>query len=224
VTLPQLNRAPIDVDGAPAPSQNGAGLVFRETMTGWFATGMHDPVAGAQAGRARGTALRVRATMQIPDLPAFERDTEHSGIIGGHVDFGAIGQNMRTSRGELCLFSPDDGGGRQMRYSLAFHHDGESYFLSGWKHLSGESLTRAWWENTAVYARLHRGFDTRCPVLAAGILRVDVLSLFGALSTLRGTGGSRMERLSAPFRFGKFYAGELWASYIGSRARPERAD
>jgi len=190
-------------------------------MVGWFATGMHDPVNGARTGQARGTALRIRAMVQIPDLPEFEHAEEHAAVIDGTVDFSAIGMAMRITRGDFRLFSPDDGGGKQMQYSLTFHHDGESYFLSGRKHLSGASLTRAWWENTAVYARLHRGVDARCPVLGAGILRVDVLALFGALSTLRGTGGSRIERLSAPFRFGKFYAGELWASYMGARPRAD---
>ena len=190
-------------------------------MVGWFATGAHDPVIGARLGEVRGTALRVRATVQIPDLPTFERDDEHAGSISGTVDFAAIGNGMRATRGELHLFSPDDDGGKQMVYGLTFHHDGESYHLSGRKRLTGFSLARAWWENTAVYATLHRGPEARCPVLAAGILRVDVLALFGVLSTLRGTGGSAIERLSAPFRFGRFYAGELWDSYVGHKHRAD---
>ena len=193
-------------------------------MIGWFATGVLDPVAGAKAGEARGTALRVRAAVEIPDLSVFERDDEHAGVISGAVDFSPLGRDMRVTRGDFHLFSPDDGGGKQMVYSVGFHHDGESFFLSGRKHLSGESLARAWWENTAVYARLHRGLDERCPVLAAGILRVDVFALFGMLSTIRGTGDSTMARLSAPFRFGKFYAHELWDSYMTNRPRVHRAD
>lgn len=221
MTLPQLSQPAIEPVDTQAPTQPGPGLAFRETMVGWFATGVHDPVIGARLGEVRGTALRVRASVQIPDLPTFERDDAHAGMITGTVDFGAIGKGMPASRGALHLFSPDDGGGKQMVYALTFHHDGQSYCLSGRKHLTGFSLARAWWENTAVYATLHRGTDARCPVLAAGILRVDVLALFGMLTTLRGTGGSRMERLSAPFRFGKFYAGELWDSYVNHKQRAD---
>ena len=205
---------------APAPPARGStahsGVRFRETMAGWFALGVADPAEGARQGRVRGTRLRMRAAISIPDLDAFLADREHGGAIAGEVDFAPLGTGLRAERGDFRLFAPDgadDSGRRLMVYELTVAHDGGALHLAGRKLVRGGNPLRMWPETTTLYTTLHRdGIPTP---IGAGILTLGALDFLAILPTLEVPGVARAgTRLATLARFGRFFVGELWNSYV----------
>ncbi len=68
------------------------GLRFSEVMTGMITMGITDPVKGYQNDAA--IAMRLHATVTLPNLPAFIKDPNHKGqwratgsipVLGGDV-------------------------------------------------------------------------------------------------------------------------------------------
>ena len=214
---------------APAPPTRGsaahAGVTFRETMAGWFALGVTDPAEGARRGREQGTRLRMRVAISIPDLDTFLADREHAGAIAGSVDFAPLGNGLRADHGDFRLFAPDDAdaaGGRLMVYGLTFAHDGGALHLAGRKLVRGGNPLRMWPETTTLYTTLHRDGIGVGPAVGAGILTLGALDFLGILPTLEVPGVARAGvRVATLARFGRFFVGELWNSYVrGHRLEP----
>lgn len=197
------------------------GIAFRETMAGPFALGETDPRRGAEKGRAAGTRLVMHAAIAIPDLAAFRADPEHTGEIIGHIDYPPLGMALPASHGVFKLFAPSgEPGQTYMVYELGFEHQGRSYYLAGKKHVGTGSIFRMWNETTTLYARLHEGSDASGKVVGAGVLSLGVGALFRLLSTLHATNAAGPgERLRTVGGFGRFFAGELWDTYVSRRSR-----
>jgi cholesterol oxidase len=197
----------------------GRGLAFRETMSGWFALDATDPAAGARDGRARRTALRMRANIRIPNLAAFVNDRGHLGTISGSIDFPPLGRDLVAPQGEFRLFAPPAGGdaGKRMVYVLEFTHQGEPHRLAGEKVVNGGRPLLMWPETTTLYTRLERGSGARKKVVGAGVLHISVGGMLSMLFTLRATGPTAAARFAALVRFGGFFGAELWDSYVAPR-------
>ena len=103
-----------------------------------------------------------------------------------------------------------------MVYELAFLHDGRQYYLAGRKEVQHDPIVDIWRDTTTLYTQLHEGPDKSAPVVGAGILHIqpgDLIKLIGALHTTHAD--SMSERAQAMLRFGRFFAGELWDTYVG---------
>ena len=200
-------------------SSTSAGLVFSETMSGPFALGETDPALGAVAGRRARTPLTMRVTITIADVAAFAHDVSHAAQLGGVVKCAPLGQPLRGEHGVMRLFAPNDARtSRVMYYGLPATHHGRARYLVGVKHVDGRSLFRMWRETTTLYTRLHDGADETAPVIGAGILRLGPLDLLRTLPTMRPTPPAGAMRGAATLaRFGEFFAGQLWDSYIVHR-------
>jgi hypothetical protein len=190
-----------------------AGLTFRETMRGPFALGETDPVRGRTAGRKARTSLALHVTITIADVAAFAAEPLHAAQLGGHVDFAALSARMNATSGVVRLFAPreDRGSSRVMYYGLRVAHEGRDLFVAGVKHVDGRSLLHMWPETTTLYTRLHDGPSEEAPVIGAGVLRLTPLALLRTLPTMRPT------RAAGLTRFGEFFVGQLWDSYITHR-------
>lgn len=201
-------------------SSTSAGLVFSETMRGPFALGETDPALGAAAGRRARTRLTMRVTITIADVAAFTRDGSHTTQLGGVARFAPLGQPLRSEHGVMRLFAPNDAGtSRVMYYGLPVTHRGRPRYLIGMKHVDGRSLFGMWRETTTLYTRLHDGADESAPVIGAGILRLGPFDLLRTLPTMRPTPPAGTMRGAATLaRFGEFFVGQLWDSYIVHRS------
>lgn len=191
-------------------------VTFRETMTGAFALGEADPIAGAEAGARLGTALALHASVRIDDIDAFVRDPTHTGSLAGSVDFPPFGIGLEGSAGVFNLFRPtEDPEATHMRYELAFRHDGKDYYLRGWKTVRDDPGFDLWSDTTTLHVTLHEGRDATGPVVGAGVLRLGVKDLAALLSTLDvPNAANSREKLEAIVKFGRFFAGKLWDGYV----------
>jgi predicted acylesterase/phospholipase RssA len=194
----------------------GPGVAFRETMVGGFAMGETDPVLGEAAGNERGTTMALHCAIDIRDLDRFVADPRHGGSLVGHVGFAPLGADLPGGRGVFNLFAPASGAARKlMVYELPFAAGGRRYYLAGHKAVADGPVRALWPATTTLYARLHEGPDANGPVVGAGVLHIVPSALLRLGASLRATdASSTLAAGGALLKFGRFFAGELWDSYV----------
>ena len=89
---------------------------------------------------------------------------------------------------------------------------GQPFTLDGWKEIHDDPGPDGWSDTTTLYAKLHRG-EVGGEVVAAGILRVDMLDFVKLIASFRVEGPTVGDRTGALARFGAFYLGKLWDVY-----------
>jgi len=193
------------------------GVAFREKMAGGFLLGETDPQSGADRGHAGGDALAMHATITIDDLNDFLAVPEHPGGLQGTIDYLPLGATgIASTSGLFNLFSPSgDPTTKYMVYELGFRLDAKSYYLAGKKEVKQGPITDMWKATTTLYTQLHLGTDKTGPVVGAGILTLGVLGLIAMVSTMHATNAQSLEQgVAAVARFGRFFLGELWDTYV----------
>ena len=191
----------------------GAGLSFRETMSGHIAFGETDPKSAVRSHAA--VPIALIATINIRDIDAFVREPEHRGEMAAHLYCPRLGGILPATRTNFQLFSPTGDAARtEMVYETGFRREGRHYFFSGRKSVVRGTPLRLWRDTTTLFVRVHRGEDRGAPVVAAGVLRLGVFDLLALLATVhsRDAPGARA-RIATVARFAAFFAAQLWATY-----------
>lgn len=198
---------------------NTLGFTFSEVMSGPVALGATDPAAGEAAGRAAGSTLTMHATIQIQDLDNFMSNAQHPGSISGRIDFPPLGLNMPSTSGVFKLFSPtSDPTMKYMVYELGFDAGGKSYYMAGHKDVKQASLLDMWQATTTLYTLLHAGTDSTGPVAGAGVISLSMRDLLAMIPTMKPLNAtSAQQAAEAEAKFGKFFFGELWDTYIARK-------
>lgn len=206
---------PLTPDTTRMPAET-LGFTFREMMEGSFALGSTDPAAGAKAGDKAGTKLTMRATISIHDLDRFLGESAHPGSIVGQVDFAPLGMAMPSTKGVFNLFRPAaEPGMKYMVYELGFESGGKPYYMAGKKHVREHSLLELWKDTTTLYTLLHEGTDASGPVVGAGIISLSMPELLKMIPTMHALNARNpKEEIEAASRFGRFFLGELYDTYI----------
>ena len=192
------------------------GISFREVMSGGFALGATEPEDGQRRGQAEGSEMTMHAAIDIQDLDRFIADPSHLGGLAGSLDFTPFGNGLQATTGVFNLFSPtNDPKLKLMVYEMGFQHGGKSYYLAGQKNVREDPVTDLWKATTTLYSHLHEGTDKSGPVVGAGILTLGVKELIQLMSTMRAPGASDFtEKSEAMAKFGRFFLGELWDTYV----------
>jgi predicted patatin/cPLA2 family phospholipase len=194
----------------------GHGINFREAMTGRLTFGATDPDAGYDDAAA--IPFTLNASIDVRDVDAFVADPTHTGELTGHLYAPRAGFVLPGTGGVFRLFSPTpDPDETLMVYEIGYRRDGKSYWFAGRKRVRVGWPWKAWHETTTLYVTLHEG-DAEGPIVAAGILRLDLFDLFALLGTFHATGCERpTQRWSAILKFAAFFMRELWRTYIIQR-------
>ena len=192
------------------------GIRFREVMAGGFALGATDPREGERQGERAGTVLTMRATPIIRDLERFIADPAHAGEMVGSIGFPPLGEDLLAKSGAFNLFSP---AGRpdvkEMIYELGFEAGGKSYYLAGKKEVKDDPGFDLWKDTTTLFTRLHEGGDASGAVVGAGVLHLKPAELLKLVGTVSPTDAcAPAERTRLILRFGRFFLGNLWDSYV----------
>lgn len=191
-------------------------LTFKETMSGYFTLGVTDPAEGAKVGKQNNTQLAMHAKVSLDDLDRFLSDPNHLGSLTGTVDFPPFGTGIAANSGVFNLFKPtNDPDMTYMVYELAFQHQGQDYYLAGHKNVKDDPGFDLWSDTTTLYTCLHQGKDKHGPIVGAGILTLGVKQLADLISTIKVPGATSLaEKAHAIEKFGAFFAGKLWDSYV----------
>ena len=192
------------------------GIMFREQMSGAFSLGQVDPETGASSGHASNTTLAMRGTVSIDDLEQFIADPNHAGRLTGEIDFAPLGLGLPAKTGIFNLFSPSgDSHTKYMVYELGFSAGGSDYYLAGKKLVKDDPLAEMWSETTSLFTVLHEGPDSTGRVVGAGILHLSLLGLLRMIPTMTVLNAASLsEKTTALGKFGRFFAGQLYDSYV----------
>jgi hypothetical protein len=185
-------------------------------MTGGFALGEVEPTRGEHTGRRAATRLELETQVTIDDVDRFVRDPQHRGVLEGRIRFTPLGPDVVVDGGSVHLFphraSHEP---RVMAYTLNLRAGVREFHLAGYKHLGGRSVLHGWRETTTLFCRLHEGPDAGGAVAGAGILRITAVGFAKQLTSFRTLGATSFgDHLRARWTFIRFFAGELWDTYL----------
>jgi len=108
-------------------------------------------------------------------------------------------------------------------YEIVYRRDGKAYYFAGRKRVRVGGPWRAWGETTTLYVTLHEG-DATGPIVAAGILRLNLFDLFALMGAFHATGcETAWQRWRAIGRFAAFFTRELWRTYMLRRPLSSKA-
>ena len=197
-------------------------LSFTETMKGYVANGETNPESGYRQGRQERSELTVHLTITIDDVERFIDEPDHAATTSGWIEWAALGGRQNVDQGLFNLFvdSGPDYDRKQMLYRLFFKDDEQRPLtLSGVKQIDDDRGLEVWHDTTTLYTTILSGHlmadaEANAQILAAGIIRIQVLDFLHQLTTFRtdcGTG--EISRTSALARFGAFFLGSLWDVY-----------
>jgi cholesterol oxidase len=198
------------------------GVEFTEEMKGHVAPGVlgdseDDFRAGATQGRQAGAALQVWLWIFIDDLDVFVNDRAHQAPVKGYIDYAPIGGKRTIERGYFNLFLVDRAAHtKRMRYSLqCTSSDGQSYLLDGYKEVRDDRGWDAWADNTTLFTTVHQGKTPHDPVFSRGIIHVKLWDFTEQLASFRVHNAPTLAATTrALSRFGAFFFGELWDTYV----------
>ncbi|WP_428352928.1 patatin-like phospholipase family protein [Methyloprofundus sp.] len=192
------------------------GIQFKETMAGGFSLDATEPNLGCDQGKRAGTELSMHAQIDIDDIDKFVAESEHPASLIGTIDYSPMGTGIVANSGIFNLFYPTDNPKlKLMVYELGFEFEGEAYYLAGKKEVRDESILDLWPGTTTLYTQLHKGTDKSGPVVGAGILTLGVTDLLNLVSTIEVLhADSSTDKVKTIAKFGKFFMGELWDSYV----------
>ena len=191
-------------------------FVFDETMSGFAALGVTDPVAGEVAGRDGKTPIQFTVQARMADFQDFLEDERHMGVLTGTVTWEPLGGTFPITDGEIHMFDLDpDNGERRMMYAFGFQAtNGQAYYLHGQKHLRADE-TNVLWDITHLYTTIHQGIDASAPVVGAGILQFLLKDSGSLASSMRVEGeATALQRLAAPAAFLSLAMGSIRDEYL----------
>jgi cholesterol oxidase len=190
------------------------GITFDEVMSGGFALGQTDTATGAAIGAK--DILVMHGTVTIDDIDAFIADPNHFGRLDVVMDWPSFGTGLPAPGGIFNLFSPTgDPALKLMVYEWGVKHEGQDYYFAGQKNVQVHPVLEVWHDTTTLHTQLHQGKDKTGPVVGAGIISLsfeELLKMGGRFKPIHSP--STEVGLAAVSKFGKFFMGELWDTYV----------
>jgi hypothetical protein len=216
----EANRAESTEEDRPKLTVARPGLRFNEVMTGMITMGVTEPAKGYQDDAA--IAMRLEATVTIPNLPGFIKDPIHKGqwraagsipVLGGDIigkgegDFGLFRRAIREKKGV-----------RELVYDTDFSVGDQQYRLRGRKYVEPSPPWRVWPATTTLYVQLFPvGGGTGEP-LGAGVLQITLWGLIKQLLTIQVLGNYGFsKRCFQKLSFYRFFGKSLVNTYIKGR-------
>ncbi|QQR45900.1 GMC family oxidoreductase [Myxococcus xanthus] len=218
-----VDYSPVPEAPGPRPTQPLA-VQFTETMYGYISAGADEDFLRAGDPARRDTSpFRFIVTVDSRDLEETLAHPLHPMQLSGCVVAPVLSSRpMTVEQGVLHLMTHEGArpGGRRMRYQLPLvSESGERFFVDGYKDVHDDDGPDLWVDTTRLLVSIFRGEDASGHCIFRGYLRLNAKDFAVQLSTLRvlhaqGT----VQRLAALARFGRFFFGELFETYVRSKA------
>jgi hypothetical protein len=155
----------------------------------------------------------------IEHLDVFLDHPDHEALVSGHIDYAPLGGKRMIERGRFnMLVATPQSHARQMHYSLQFRaSDGQPYLLTGFKEIRDDRGLDAWSDNTTLFTTIYRGATPGAELYGRGVIHVLLWDLVEQVASFRVHNASTTATLRALSRFGAFFFGELWDTYVKDR-------
>jgi cholesterol oxidase len=195
-------------------NSNPIGITFTEVMAGGFSLGETDTATGAAKGA--NNILVMHGTVTIDDVDRFIADPAHLGRLDVIMDWPPFGQGLPAPGGIFNLFSPSgDPTLKLMVYEWGLQHQGKDYYFAGQKNVQVHPVLEILNDTTTLHTQLHQGKDKTGPIVGAGIISLSFEELLKMGKHFKPLNAPSMEAgLAAITKFGKFFMGQLWETYI----------
>jgi hypothetical protein len=196
------------------------GLRFSEVMTGMITMGITDPLDGYKNDAA--IAMRLHATVTVPNLPGFIKDPNHKGqwraagsipVLGGDLidmgkgDFGLFRRAIRADKGVRALV-----------YDTEFSVGDRQFTMRGRKYVEPSPPWRVWPATTTLYVELFTASGGTDKPVGAGVLRLTLLAFLRQLLTMQVIGNFGLfDRCIHKLSFYRFFVSSLINTYIKGR-------
>jgi cholesterol oxidase len=209
---------------APAPAPRPLCVQFTETMYGYISGAVdRDFLEAGDPARRDSSQFRFILTVEAADLDAIFRDSLHALSMSGTVLAPVLSSRpLAVEGGVLHLLTRDAAGpgARRMRYQLPLvSESGERFFVDGYKDVHDDAGFDLWVDTTRLLVSVYRGTDASGPCIAKGYLRLNAKDFTVQLSTLRVLyARDTAQRLDALARFGRFFFGALYDTYVRKAA------
>ncbi|MGF6574348.1 cholesterol oxidase [Paraburkholderia sp. GAS333] len=205
---------------APPPPQK-IGLRFTETMVGTYTP--------AVAGQAATSPMEFTLTVESDDLDDMLRNPQHLAHTAGTLTCPALSaQPMTIVDGTFNLFvvNESDVGERNMNYRMTLNSaEGKAWYLTGQKIITRSSPINLWEQTNTLYAEIRDSAQPDAPVLGKATLIITPENFLKQQRTLEVTNAPDLKtRLEWTLKFGRFFAGVLFAEYGGVAAPLEFFD
>lgn len=207
-------------------TRNAISFQFTEDMKGFVTFGATNYQDGYEQGKQADTALMFHLTIRTDDLDRLLDTPEHEAETIGYVACDRLGGRRPVERGTFNLFTDTaDRNRKKMQYRLFFHDaDDRPLTLSGYKSVQDDTGPDVWKDTTTLFTNVFAGHigaaqEAGAELVAAGILRIEILDFLKELTTLRAGGTTFTARVAAIDRFGRYFFGSLWDVY-GPSAMP----
>lgn len=172
--------------------------------------------AAEQRAVEQGGAIEYRVTVLVDDLHGFIADARREAPAEGYIESAGFGRSqIEDGRFNLFIADPATRHRRQV-YRLAFvGADGRRYLLDGFKDVHDDPGFDVWSDNTTLFTSIRDGWSTSDPVIAQGIIHVRARDFLHQLTTFRiRNSPSASASKTWLGRFGVFFFGELWETYV----------
>lgn len=195
-------------------------LQFTEQMKGYVGAQAADYQRGYEKGKTDGTRLSFQLTIKVEGVNRFLVNPQHEAAAEGWVESALIGGRRPVEKGVFNLLVDSANPARKGMHYRLFVRDnsGQPFTLVGFKDVKDDPGADIWTDTTTLYTRLLEGFrqeseDSGSRVVAAGILRIEMLDFLHQLTTFRVKGPTLADRTAALTRFGRLFLGKLWDVY-----------
>ncbi|WP_077001064.1 alpha/beta fold hydrolase [Variovorax sp. KK3] len=217
---------------------------FTETMHGWISTDAVVPRSeGARRiaddyelasawGRVNDQPMRFELTIHTPDLYQMVTDPTHAASITGTVDCPSLWpEPMPVASGVFHLLPADAQRVETwtMTYEMMLQRGEGRLRFKGHKVLHQRPGSSPWTDTTTLFVRVHDADGAACPVVAQGILTLDLEDLMWQASTIKLEPPANLlgvveqqvpaarDAINAIYlaKFGGFFATTLFRAYGG---------
>ncbi len=203
-------------------SHNGhestVGVQFTETMKGYIGIGeKEDFEKGHDKGKKDDSPFEFTLTIRSEDVDTFVKDKDHEAAMIGTMLVPKISNGpLMATDGVFNLFVDSEGGHKKMLYSAKLtDQDGNEYYFEGFKDVFDDKGLDLWQDTTTLFITLYEGLDPKGKILGKGKLIIELGDFLKQMTTMKAINSDSLkESLSAQTKFGKYFAGKIFDTYV----------
>lgn len=208
-----------------SPSSNGhatAGVQFTETMRGFLSLNERsDYDTGFEKGKIENSPFEFTLTIRTDDVRAFVENKEHEAPMAGSMVAPALSPYpLMAYGGRFNLFVSDKANpdSKKMLYEVHLQsREGKKFHFSGFKDVQNDKGFDVWKDTTTLFITVNEGVSGG-KVLGKGKLIIEPKDFAKQLMTMKSINThGKWEELKAVSQFGKFFAGNVFDTYVKNR-------
>ena len=207
---------------ATSASSSGStrpGVQFTETMRGYFSLNEKDDYSkGFEKGQKENSPFEFTLTIRSEDVQSFIEHKDHEASMAGTMKAPELSAYpLMAYQGVFNLFVEDgeNPAGKKMIYNIHLQsREGKQFYFEGFKDVRNDKGPDMWKDTTTLFITVYEG-DSNAKILGKGKLIIEPKDFAKQITTMKAINTrSKAEKFKAISSFGKFFAGNVFDSYV----------